>query len=87
MQIVNIIQLEMYAYGAGLQSFHGAIRTLDPSGGSSVMPSGGVRDTDPLFLLSFCKLSFVMTCAQDIIIGGFCSVDCSFDTGHVKMEW
>lgn len=27
------------------------------------------------------------TCPHVINIGGFSSVDCSFDTGHTKMEW
>jgi hypothetical protein len=43
--------------------------------------------TDPDVLLSFCKASLEMTCPQAIIIGGFDSVDCSFDTRQVKMEW
>src|SRR5712671_4116989 len=43
--------------------------------------------TYPLVLLSFCKLSFETTCPQLIIIGGFCSVDWSLDTGHANTEW
>ncbi len=42
--------------------------------------------TYPPSLLSFCKLSLVMTCPQANIIGGLASVDCSFDTGQAKME-
>ena len=38
-------------------------------------------------LLSFAKLSLAMTWPQLIIIGGFFSVACSFDTGHAKIEW
>jgi hypothetical protein len=43
--------------------------------------------TYPLVLLNFCRLSFETTCPQLIIIGGFCSVDWSLDTGHSKTEW
>ena len=43
--------------------------------------------TYPLALLSFCGLSFDTTCPQFIIIGGFRSVDRSFDTGHANTEW
>lgn len=31
--------------------------------------------------------SSAMTCPHGIIIGGFWSVACSFDTGHTKIEW
>jgi hypothetical protein len=36
---------------------------------------------------SFCKLSLQITCPHPIIIGGFSSVACSFETGQAKIEW
>ena len=43
--------------------------------------------TYPPDLLNFCKLSLVTTCPHSIIIGGFCSVDCSLETGQANIEW
>lgn len=45
------------------------------------------REVHPAALLSFCKLSFEMTWPHVIIIGGFCSVDCSFETKQANIEW
>lgn len=38
-------------------------------------------------LTSLVKLSFATTCPHTIIIGGLLGVDCSFETGHAKIEW
>lgn len=38
-------------------------------------------------LASLLNESFATTWPQGIIIGGFSSVDCSFDTGQTNMEW
>lgn len=69
--------------------FHRAIRTLYPAETSCIRKTQGKGNvtTYPLVLLNFCKLSFETTCPQFIIIGGFCSVDWSLDTGHAKTEW
>lgn len=42
--------------------------------------------TYPLPLASLCSVSRHSTCPQASIIGGFCSVPCSFDTGQAKIE-
>ena len=38
-------------------------------------------------LASLVSDSLAITCPHGSNIGGFCSVDCSFDTGQAKMEW
>ena len=38
-------------------------------------------------LASRMRLSRAMTWPHGSSIGGFCAVDCSFETGHAKIEW
>lgn len=38
-------------------------------------------------LASRMRLSRAMTCPHGSSMGGFCAVDCSFETGHAKIEW
>ena len=45
----------------------------------------GHLNSEPLLSLS--SDSLAMTCPHGIIIGGFWSVPCSFETGQTKMEW
>jgi hypothetical protein len=45
------------------------------------------RGTYPVVFASRSMLSLQMTCPQAIIIGGFCALASSFETGHANTEW
>lgn len=81
--------LEIHAQSVALHRLCWTVWTFDTSADVPVSNTETAENkdgTDPFTLLSFCRLSFVITCPQVIIIGGFCSVDWSFETGHAKIE-
>ena len=60
------------------------IKSFFESSGLLSLGQYGHLNLDPL--LNLVNDSWATTCPQGIIIGGFSSVVCSFDTGQTKIE-